>query len=293
MNSRNTLKTVVLLAGLAGLLVVVGRLIGGSAGAVIGFALGIALVGGSYWFSDRLAIRAAGAVPLEPGQYRWLHDDAAQLASRAGIPTPRLYLSPSPQPNAFATGRNEKTAVVAFTAGLLEQLPREQVRAVLAHELGHIRNRDILIGSIAAAIATGISLVANFAMWNAFMGGDEEDGPGAFGLIVASLLAPVAATLLQMAVSRSREFEADRTAAELVGSGEPLAHALLTLERTARTTPMEVSPAQSSAWIVNPLAGRRVRFANLFQTHPTTEERVARLLGRPESEFSVGASLGG
>jgi heat shock protein HtpX len=278
--SRNTLKTVVLLAGLAGLLVVVGLLIGGTAGALIGFALGLAVVGGSYWFSDRLAIRAAGAVPLEPGTYPWLHHDAAELSARAGIPTPRLYLSPSPQPNAFATGRNERTAVVAFTAGLLEQLPREQVRAVLAHELGHIRNRDILIGSVAAAIATGISLVANLAMWNVVLGGDDEDGPGAFGLIIASLLAPIAATMLQMAVSRSREFEADRTAAELIGSGEPLAHALLNLERSARVTPMDVTPAQSSAWIVNPLAGRAVRFANLFQTHPTTEQRVARLLDR-------------
>jgi heat shock protein HtpX len=281
---RNTIKTFTLLAGLAGLLVLVGRLVGGSGGAVIGFAIGLAIVGGSYWFSDRIAVRAARATPLDPGRYGWLQADMDDLARRAGIPTPRLYISPSPQPNAFATGRNERTAVVAVTAGLLDQLSRDDIRAVLAHEVGHIRNRDILIGSIAAAIATGISLIANLAMWSSFLGGDDEDSPGVFGVLVASLVAPIAASLLQLAVSRSREYEADRTAAELLGTGVPLARALVTIEESVRRTPMTVPPAQASAWIVNPLTGHRVSFAALFQTHPSTDQRVARLLaGSPAS----------
>ncbi|MGI9028386.1 MAG: M48 family metalloprotease [Ilumatobacteraceae bacterium] len=148
---------------------------------------------------------------------------------------------------------------------------------MLAHELGHIRNRDILIGSIAAAIATGISMIANLAMWSSLMG-DDDEGPGLFGLLLASLVAPIAAMVLQLAVSRSREFEADRTAAELLGTGEPLARALVNIDRSVRATPMAVPPAQASAWIVNPLNGRKVTFAGLFQTHPSTEQRVARLL---------------
>jgi heat shock protein HtpX len=275
---RNTIKTFALLAGLAGLMIVVGQLVGGTGGAVVGLALGLALVAGSYWFGDRIAVRAAGAAPLNTDTHQWLHDDVAELAARAAVHAPRLYLSPSPQPNAFATGRNERTAVLAVTAGLLDRLPRDEVRAVLAHELGHIRSRDILIGSIAAAIATGISMIANLAMWNSFLGGDDEDGPGVFGLLLASLVAPIAATLLQLAVSRSREYEADRTAAELLGTGEPLANALRSIEQSVRSTPMAVPPAQASAWIVNPLTGRKVNFASLFQTHPSTEQRITRLL---------------
>lgn len=275
---RNTIKTFALLAGLGGLMILIGGLVGGAGGAIVGFTIGLALVAGSYWFSDRIAVRAAGATPLEDDRYRWLHDDVADFAARAGLPAPRLYLSPSPQPNAFATGRNERTAVVAVTAGLLDQLPRSEVRAVLAHELGHIRNRDILIGSIAAAIATGISMIVNLAMWSSFLGGDDEDSPGLLGLLLAALVAPIAATLLQLGVSRSREYEADRTAAHLLGTGEPLARALATIERSVRTTPMAVPPTQASAWIVNPLTGRKVNFASLFRTHPATEQRIARLL---------------
>jgi heat shock protein HtpX len=277
---RNAIKTAVLLAGLAGLLIVAGRLVGGTGGAVVGFALGLALVAGSYWGSDRIAIRAARAVPLEQPRFRWVHDDLADLAARAEIPVPRLYLTPAPEPNAFATGRNERTAVIAVTAGLLEQLDRGEVRAVLAHELGHIRNRDILIVSIAAAVATGISMIANLAMWSSLLGGtsDDDDSPGPVGILLAAIVAPIAATLLQLAVSRSREFEADRTAAALLGTGEPLAGALRRIDHMARRSPMAVNPTLASAYIINPLAGRTTRFAQLFQTHPPTEQRVARLL---------------
>lgn len=277
---RNAIKTAALLAGLAGLLIVAGRLLGGTGGAIVGFALGMILVTGSYWGSDRLAIRAARAVPLEEPRFRWVHDDLAELAARTGMAVPRLYLIPAPEPNAFATGRNERTAVVAVTAGLLEQLDRDEVRAVLAHELGHVRNRDILIVSIAAAVATGISMIANLAMWSSLLGGtsDDEDSPGPIGILLAALVAPIAATLLQLAVSRSREFEADRTAASLLGTGEPLARALVAIEERARRSPMAVNPTQASAYIINPLTGRTTSFARLFQTHPATEQRIARLL---------------
>jgi heat shock protein HtpX len=277
---RNAIKTAALLAGLAGLLIVAGRLLGGAGGAIVGFGLGLALVAGSYWGSDRLAIRAARAAPLEDPRYRWVHDDLAELAARAEMVAPRLYLIPASEPNAFATGRNERTAVVAVTAGLLEQLDRDEVRAVLAHELGHVRNRDILIVSIAAAVATGISMIANLAMWSSLLGGtsDDDEGPGPIGILLAALVAPIAATLLQLAVSRSREFEADRTAAALLGTGEPLARALRRIADMARRSAMAVNPTLASAYIINPLAGRTTSFAQLFQTHPATEQRVARLL---------------
>jgi heat shock protein HtpX len=274
----NTAKTAVLLAGLGGLLVLIGSLIFGQAGIVLGLALGLALVGGSYWFSDRLAVKAARARPLEPDELPWLHETVAQLAARAEIPTPRLFLSPSPQPNAFATGRNERMAVVAVTQGLVSSLDRDEIAGVLAHELAHVKHRDILIGSVAAAIATGISAIANMAMWASMFGGGDEDSPNPFTLLLVAITAPIAAGLMQMAVSRSREYEADRFGASLMGTGVPLARALTKLELTSQRVPMDISPAQSSAWIVNPLAGRKVSFANLFSTHPSTADRVARLM---------------
>lgn len=279
--SLNNLKAVALLATLGGALVLIGSLLGGTGGTMIGLVLGLVMVGGSYWFSDRIAVRAAGARPLEPGELTWLQHDLEDLSARAGIPTPRLYLSPSPQPNAFATGRNEKHAVVAVTAGLLQVLDRREVRGVVAHELGHIRNKDILVGSIAAAIATGISAIANMAMWSAFLGGgDDEDRPHPVVMLLTVLVAPMAATLLQLALSRSREFGADAAGADISGDPTALADALLKIEAYANRIPMDISPAQASAWIVNPLSGRKVSFANLFLTHPPTADRVARLRER-------------
>ena len=203
-----------------------------------------------------------------------------ELTQRAGMPMPKLYVTPDLQPNAFATGRNPQHAAVAVTQGILQICDWDELRGVLAHELSHVGNRDILIGSVAAAVATGISFIANMAMWGAMFGGghgDDDEGANPIGLLLTALLAPLAAGLLQMALSRSREFEADRSGARLIGNGEPLARALLKLEQAARKIPMDVAPAQAQKYIVNPLTGRRVQFANLFTTHPPTEERVARL----------------
>jgi heat shock protein HtpX len=275
---RNTVKTAVLLGGLGGLMVAIGSLFG-RGGAIIGFALGLAIVGFSYWKSDKLAIRAANAVPAEEARYPQYFAIMRELSAKADMPMPRLYISPEAQPNAFATGRNQAHAAVAVTEGLLAACTWDEVRGVLAHELSHVRNRDILIGSVAAAVATGISFVANMAMWGAMFGGgrDDDEGANPIAILATAILAPIAASLLQMALSRSREFEADRTGAELIGTGEPLARALEKLEVYAHRVPMNIQPSQAQAFIVNPLTGCQVSFANLFRTHPTTAERVARL----------------
>lgn len=276
--SKNTFKTFVLLAGLAGLMVLIGSFFGRQ-GAVIGFALGLILVGGSYWFSDSLAIKAARAVPVTEAERPEYYRIVRELTQQAGLPMPKLYVTPDLQPNAFATGRNPHHAAVAVTEGILQILDWKELRGVLAHELCHIGNRDILIGSVAAAVATGISFIANMAMWGAMWGGGDDDDGGAnpIAVLLLAILAPMAAGLLQMALSRSREFEADRTGARLIGDGEPLARALLKLEEGARRIPMAVQPAQAQKYIVNPLTGRHVNFARLFTTHPSTEERVERL----------------
>ena len=273
----NNAKTVALLASLGGALVVAGSVFGGRGGATIGAVLGLVMVGGSYWFSDKLAVRAAGAHPVAEGQLAWLEQDLAEMSARAGIRTPRLFVSPSPQPNAFATGRNEAHALVCVTEGLLAALDRREIRGVVGHELGHIKHRDILIGSVAAAIATGITYMAQMAMWANIFGGDDEDRPNPIALIAMMLLAPIAASLIQMALSRSREFEADRVGALIADDPDALASALMKLEAYAQRVPMNISPSQSSAWIVNPLTGRKMQFARLFLTHPPTEERVRRL----------------
>jgi heat shock protein HtpX len=275
---KNTLKTTVLLAALGGLFMGVGVLLGGSTGLVIGLAIGLVFVGGSYWFSDTLAIKAARAVPATREQYPQLYDIVEQLAAEASIPTPRIYVSPEMQPNAFATGRSPNHAAVAVTQGILQVLDRDELSGVLAHELSHVKNRDILIGSVAAAIAMGILFVTRIAFFGAlFGGGDDDDGGNAFGAILMLILAPIAAALIQMAISRSREFQADASGAELLHDGEPLARALEKIEAYAKQVPMNVNPAQASAYIVNPLTGRKVEFANLFSSHPPTAERVARL----------------
>ena len=276
--SKNTFKTFVLLAALGGLLVFAGSLFG-RGGAVIGMVLGLLMVGGSYWFSDKLAIRAARAVPASEAEMPEYFRIMRELSDAAGIPMPRLYVTPDMQPNAFATGRNPEHAAVAVTAGILQILDWDELRGVLAHELSHVGNRDILIGSVAAAIATGISFMGNMLMWGGAMfgGGDDDDGGNIVGMLVMALLAPIAAMLLQMALSRSREFEADRSGARLIGDGDALARALLKLEGAARAIPMNVQPAQASKYIVNPLTGRHMSFAKMFTTHPPTAERVERL----------------
>ncbi len=284
--NKNNLKTVTLLASLGGALVIAGSALGGRTGTTIGLILGVAMVGGSYWFSDKLAVRAAGAHPVPPGELTWLHDELTAMATRAGLQPPRLFMSRSPQPNAFATGRNEAHAVVCVTEGLLAILDRREVRGVVAHELSHIKNKDILIGSIAAALATGITYMAQMAMWaNIFGGaGDDEDAPNPIAMILLMLLAPVAATIIQLALSRSREFEADRVGAAIAGDSASLASALTKIDAYAKQVPMHINPSQASAWIINPFGGRKVRFARLFMTHPPTEERVARLRTSPPTD---------
>jgi heat shock protein HtpX len=280
--SKNTIKTFTLLAGLAGLLVIIGGLFMGRAGLFIGLFLGLAMVGFSYWNSDKLAIKAARAVPANEAEMPEYFAIMRELTQKAGIPMPKLYVSPDLQPNAFATGRNPEHAAVAVTQGILQICDWEELRGVLAHEISHVGNRDILIGSVAAAVATGIMFIANMLQFAAIFGGgsNDEDRPNPIALLGMAMLAPMAAGLLQMALSRSREHEADRTGARLIGDGEPLARALLKLEAGAQRIPMDIDPAHAQAFIVNPLTGRKANFANLFRSHPTTEDRVARLRSR-------------
>jgi heat shock protein HtpX len=276
---KNTFKTFVLLAGLGGILIVIGGAIWGGQGALIGFALGALFVGFSYWKSDTLAIKAARAVPVTEQQMPEYYAIVRELTQRAGMPMPKLYVTPDMQPNAFATGRNPEHAAVAVTQGILQILDWNELRGVLAHEISHVGNRDILIGSVAAAIAMGITLLATFMRFTAIFGGGggRNDDSNPLALLAMAILAPIAAFLLQMALTRSREYEADRSGAHLIGDGEPLARALGKLEMGARRIPMDIDPAHASAFIVNPLSGRKMNFANLWRTHPPTEDRVARL----------------
>ncbi len=272
----NTFKTFVLLAFLGALFMGIGAIFG-TGGLIIGAVLALAIVGGTYWFSDKIAVAAARAKPVSREEAPRLYEIVEDLARRDGIPMPRLYVSPEAQPNAFATGRGPNHAVVAVTQGILQVLDDDELRGVLAHELSHVRNRDILIGSVAAAVALMITFVARIAMFSAIFGGGDNEGGNIFGLLAMAILAPIAAGLLQMALSRSREYQADASGAHLIGDGEPLARALQKIEAAAKRTPMDVNPAEATAYIINPLSGRKVNFANLFSTHPPTEERIARL----------------
>jgi heat shock protein HtpX len=279
------LRTWLFVAGLTALLVTAGALAGGPfLYAFVALAVVMNVVG--YWFSDRIALKVSRARPLAESEAPGLHAAVEELSHRAGIPTPRLYLVPSEQPNAFATGRSPARSVVAVTQGLLERMPPEQARAVLAHELAHIRNRDVLVSSIAALIAGSISAIANVLQFSFLFGGqdDEDAGPlGWIGLLATVILAPIAAALLQLAVSRQREYLADATAARLLGGGGPLADALETLERGTQAAPLAVNPAFAQLYIANPLP--RAGLATLFATHPPIGERVRRL--RTYDEASV------
>jgi len=272
----NTFKTFVLLAFLGALFMGIGAIFG-TGGLIIGAVLALAIVGGTYWFSDKIAVASARAKPVSREEAPRLYESVEDLARRDGIPMPRLYVSPEAQPNAFATGRGPNHAVVAVTQGILQVLDDDELRGVLAHELSHVRNRDILIGSVAAAVALMITFVARIAMFSAIFGGGDNEGGNVIGLLAMAILAPLAAGLLQMALSRSREYQADASGAHLIGDGEPLARALQKIEAAAKRTPMDVNPAEATAYIINPLSGRKVNFANLFSTHPPTEERIARL----------------
>lgn len=283
----NALKTAVLLAALGGLSMAVGAALGGQGGLMIGLIIGVVMVGGSYWFSDKVAIKSAHAVPADPGQFPEYYRVMQDLTDRAGLPMPKLYIAPNPQPNAFATGRNPNHAAVAVTEGMLRSMDWNQIRGVLAHELSHIRNRDILIGSVAALIAMAVTYAARMAMWGSmFGGGRNRNGGNALAMLATAILAPIAAMFIKGAISRTREFQADASAARLMGDGEPLASALETLGfGSQRIQPAYVRAEQSSHYIVDPLAGvSQSNFGGglgglgkLFSTHPPIEERIAAL----------------
>jgi heat shock protein HtpX len=270
-------RTWLIIAALGAVFVGIGGLVAGSNGIILfaGIAVLFNLV--MYWNSAKLAQRASNARPLEQSENPELHRDVEELAAKAGVPVPKLYLIPSEQPNAFATGRNPKHAVVAVTEGLLRYLPREQVKGVVAHEMAHVANRDILVMTIAAMIGAAISAIANILQFSLIFGGDDDrDNPlGMVGALAAIIVAPLAAIILQLAVSRQREYLADATGASYLGEARPLAEALANLERGVQTVPMNVNPATEPLYIANPLRGKGL--TALFSTHPPMAERIRRL----------------
>lgn len=269
----NIIKTGLLLAVLTGLLVAIGNVVGGTGGMVFMFGLAMVMNMGSYWFSDKIAISMSRAAPVDARAAPELHNMIGELAQRAGIPRPRLFVAPDPQPNAFATGRNPQHAAVVVNEGLVAHLSREEVRGVIAHELAHIRNRDTLTMAVAASVAGAISMLSQMAF---FMGGrGDDDAPNPFVAMLMFFVAPIAALIVQLAISRTREYEADRLGAAIAGSPMGLASALETLERGANAIPAHVSPSHAPLYIVNPLRGGGI--ALLFSTHPPTVERVRRL----------------
>jgi len=267
-----TLRTTILMAALGGLLVVIGALIGGPQGAGLFLIIALLINAGSYFFSDKLALAASRAKPIDESEAPRLYQMVRELTTRAGLPMPRLYMIPSDQPNAFATGRNPKHSAVAVTRGITKLLSEDELRGVLGHELTHVRNRDILIQSVASAIGTAITYVAYMLMWV----GDDDNGPlGMVAALAMVILAPISASIIQMAISRQREYAADAGGAELCGNPESLASALLRLEQGAEAMPMQVNQAAEPLYIVRPFKGQGL--AGLFSTHPPIEERVRRL----------------
>jgi heat shock protein HtpX len=282
---RNTIKTTFLLTLLAALFVGVGA-IWGKSGIIIGLIFGLLFTGGSYWFSDKIAIKAARAVPVSEAQMPDYYAVVRDLCTRANLPMPRLYVTPDAQPNAFATGRNPEHAAVAVTQGILQICTWDEMRGVLAHEMSHVGNRDILIASVAATVAMAITLLARIAAWGGlfFSGGSRQnEGENIFEVLALVILAPLAATILQLALSRSREYEADRSGARLIGDGEPLARALAKLDAASRQIPMPGARREMAPlYIQNPLGGRSGSsfLSNWFSDHPPTAARIARLRSR-------------
>jgi heat shock protein HtpX len=274
----NTLKTTLLLGLMTGLFMAIGGFLGGRSGMWIAFVMALVMNFASFWFSDKIVLAMYGARPIDEREAPGLYRIVRTLATKAGIPMPRLYLIPSPQPNAFATGRSPHHAAVAVTEGILRIMDETELEGVLAHELSHVLNRDVLISTIAATLAGAISMLANMAQWSLFFGGsrDSEDrGGNPLGLLFTVILAPIAAMLIQIAVSRSREFEADATGARLTRRPLGLASALAKLHQAAQVVPMQANPATAHLFIVNPLSGNSI--AKLFATHPPVEERIGRL----------------
>ncbi len=266
------IRTTILLASLTGLLVVIGAVIGGPSTALLFLFIGLAINLGTYWFSDKLALKMSGAKPIEESEAPRLYQMVRELCTRADLPMPRLYMIPQDQPNAFATGRNPKHAAVAVTRGITKLLSEDELRGVISHELSHIRHRDTLIQAVAAAIGGAITWIAYMLLW---FGGDDESPLGLVASLALFLLAPIAASIIQLAISRQREYSADASGAEICGNPESLASALLRLEEGAKAVPMQVNQAAEPLYIVKPFSGGGV--SRLFSTHPPIEERVRRL----------------
>jgi heat shock protein HtpX len=271
-NWQAALKTVILLSVLGGILVGAGYLIGGPQTALLFLFISVAINLGSWFFSDKIALAAARAKPVSEEEDPRLYQMVRDLTTRAGLPMPKLYVIPQEQPNAFATGRNPKHSAVAVTEGIRKLLSEDELRGVLAHELGHVRNHDILLTSVVASIASAITWIGYMVLW---IGGDSDSPLGIIGPLLLWLLAPIAAAIIQLAISRQREYSADATGAEICGNPESLASALLRLESGAQTVPMQVNQATEPLYIVKPFKGGGI--ASLFSTHPPIEERVRRL----------------
>jgi heat shock protein HtpX len=278
----NWFKTTLLLGVMTAIIVFIGRLLGGQQGMILAFVIAMGMNFFSYWYSDKIVLRMYRAREVGPEEKPELHQIVRELAQRAEIPMPRVFIIPEESPNAFATGRNPEHAVVAVTEGLLKLMSRDEVMGVLAHEMGHVKHRDILIGSIAATMAGAVMILATMARWAAFFGGgvrddDEGGGLGTIGVLVMSFLAPIAAMLVQMAISRSREYHADAAGAELCGHPAFLADALGKLGAYSKRLPLHANPSTAHMFIVSPLSGSGLM--NLFSTHPPLEDRIARLRG--------------
>lgn len=286
----NQIRTTILLAVMTALILWIGLLFGGQQGMIIALFLAAGMNFFSYWYSDKIVLKMYRAQAITPQKAPEIYEMVQELSRRAGLPMPKVFVIPQQAPNAFATGRNPEHAVVAVTEGLINIMDREEVMGVLAHEMAHVKNRDILIGSMAATLAGAIMILANMARWFAIFGGgsrdDNEGGGGIIGLIAMSILAPFAAIIIQMAISRSREYLADATGAGFAGHPEGLARALEKLGQYSKRLPMNANPSTAHMFIVNPLSGRSMM--SLFSTHPPLEQRIARLRGhrtaKPESD---------
>ena len=274
---RNVVKLTLFLTTLTLLFVLLGQAVGGVGGMIVATLFALLLNGGAYWFSDRLVLRMSGARAIERDELPWLQDMVARLAERARLPRPRLYIIESDAPNAFATGRSPRHGVVAVTTGIMRLLTRDELAGVIAHELAHIKHRDTLLSAVVATLAGAIAMIANIGQWALIFGGagDDEEGGGWLGGLLWLFIAPIAASLIQLGISRAREYQADAGGAQILGDPLPLASALEKLEWAAGRAPLQASPAMASLYIVNPLSGGSL--VRLFSTHPRSEDRIARL----------------
>jgi len=280
----NNLKTTILLAAMTGLLLVIGEAFGGQRGMMFALVLAAVMNLGTYFFSDKIALKMSGAKPIAREENPRIYQIVERLAAKANVPVPKIYYIPTDSPNAFATGRNPNHASVAVTAGILEICDDEEIEGVLAHELGHVKNRDILISAVVATLAGAITLIARMVYWGELFGGfgggrsDSRRG-GMFSALAMMIVAPLAATLIQLAISRSREYEADATGAQITGNPQGLARALNKIDQWSKRIPMQASPSMAHMYILQPLTTGEV-FSSLFSTHPPIRKRIERLIGR-------------